>query len=114
MKNEPSLEDLGLNEPAKPSGKISIESLQRQSDFEVATSRPPVISRPAARSVGQDIAAALLTVVLPGVGHGIKGHWGLGLLWFVGVVGSFFLSIWLVLIVQIFCFADAIRIAPKN
>lgn len=113
-KNEPSLDDLGLGEPVKLSNKISIERLQRESEHEMASARPPVVRPADARNVGLDVAACIVTLLVPGSGHMVKGHWLAGFLCLVCVVGLLFLFFPLAIIAQIFCVVSAATISPKS
>lgn len=112
--NEPSLEDLGLDVPAKISNKISIERLQRESEFEVAMARPTASNVPQSRNVALDVMAGLLSFVLPGAGHLVKGRIGVGLAWFmaavlVGVLTVFVPpSVVLLIVVWVACIASAV------
>lgn len=114
MKDEPSLADLGLDEPAKITDKISIDRLQRESEYEIASARPPVVRPADARNVGVDVAACIVTLLLPGSGHMVKGHWLAGFLCLICVVGLFFLFFPLAIVAQIFCVVSAATISPKS
>jgi hypothetical protein len=115
--NQPSLEDLGLGEPVKVSKKISIAELQRQSEREIDDYRP-VVAIKKERLVAMDIGALLLSIILPGAGHGLKGHWERGFAWFAGIVflyvTSFVLTPIPAIIAHICCIAAATIIEMRD
>jgi len=109
-KQNPSLEDLGLEEPVVVSKKISIAELQRQSEREIDDYRP-VVATKKERFVAMDIGALLLSIILPGAGHCLKGHWGSGFFWFLGVILLYVASLILTpipaILAHICCIASA-------
>ncbi len=116
-KNEPTLDDLGLNEKVEFSNKISIAELQRQSEREIDDYRP-AIKTVRERMVAMDIGAMLLSIVLPGAGHCLKGFWGRGAVWFAGV-GSLYLASLIItpipaVVAHICCIASATMVDLRD
>ncbi len=90
MKEEPTLEELGLDAPAKISDKISIERLQRESEYEREMSRQ--VSTAVARNYKLDLMAGVLALIVPGLGHQIKGQGMDGAFWFLAFLATLALS----------------------
>mgnify|MGYP000314195923 CR=1 FL=1 len=110
---QPTLEELGLDEPARISSKISIERLQRESEIELMQPTRE-ISSSRQRNIAIDIAAMLLSFFLPGAGHALKGKWLVGAIWFAAVLGGYFLFFWPGVVAQILCIGDAIMTDEAN
>ena len=100
---EPTLEDLGLDQPVVVTNKISIEQLQRASDAEREMPSQAAYLKPK-RNIALDVIAGLVAFVLPGVGHLLKSRGIAAALWFFAALGSFVLAIifplfWLLLLI---------------
>ena len=119
---QPSLEDLGLDSPARvtPSGKLSIEELQRQSEREIDDRRPSQAAPVRQRVVAMDIGAFVLSLLIPGAGQLLKGRLARGAVWLALVfsayavcllIATFLRPVVLIAVfVHILCMADAILI----
>ena len=73
------------------SNKISIERLQRESEVEQEIFSRPVPTKK--RSTGLDVAAGLVSFVMPGVGHVIKGKGLTGAVWFFSAISLVVLTL---------------------
>lgn len=112
-KREPTLADLGLDQPVENSDKLSIERLQRESEYEVA-------SAPRQRQVrqinhGLNVGAMLFSILFPGAGHFMKGKIGEGLGWGAAFLFMCFTAVafWPAVFAAIFVYFGAIYSAFK-